>query len=266
MASLEVSRTIVDACRFAWTNRRDLLDYAALPVVVLSLFQVLEARLLPSAEAPDEAPSLHLSLLADTIVYMVVYTMFSVAWYRRYLIGVEGPTVGAALRWRWRHMVFLGRFIIVTLLPTILMLYLAASVAAASTGGAGAPAGVPNLLILVALVAILLAWARLLLVLPAAAIDDDASLVRAWRLSRGNSWRMLGIAILPAFPAVLVVLIVTAVVAQVLGLTGLTESLTARFVAHLIQQLLLFIGTAIGISALSIAYLRLTAVQGPSGT
>ena len=150
---------------------------------------------------------------------------------------------------------FLARFFALALAMITAVFVVAGSLTVGAVAAAGSGTGPVKLLALFgALVGIMLVYSRLLLILPAAALDEKMSLSDSWRLTRGNSWRMVGISFLPSIPMLIVMVFASVAVLSAISASGLRESLTAMLVANLLGQALFFIGVAVTVSALSIAY------------
>ena len=205
MKQLPVFGTIADAYRFVWENRQDFLLIAFLPVVIGAVAQTLLLGFL-SPDVPVEPPpdaeaqgtsGPGVAVLLNLLVSIVLYVMFSVAWHRMFL-AQEQTTVGAALRWGPRQMRFLARFALLVLLTAAVGLAFGglATLGAVATAGAG-PSPLQALAFMGAIVVVSLVAARLFLILPAAALDEQMTLQESWRLTQGNSWRMVGISFLP---------------------------------------------------------------------
>ncbi|MCZ6839970.1 MAG: hypothetical protein O7G13_11925, partial [Alphaproteobacteria bacterium] len=84
------------------------------------------------------------------------------------------------------------------------------------------------------------------------------TVVESARLTNGNSWRMfLAVVVLPLLVILfggIAILIVALPLADFIG-----ASMTARFLTTLVAQSVNYIGFAVGITALSLAYRKLTA-------
>ncbi len=256
MKQLPVIGTAIDAYTFVWENRRDFLLLAFLPIVIGAIADtVLRGFLVPDADVPAEPGAADLTqprlgALVSAFVTLVLYVMFAVAWHRRFL-AEEQTTVGAALRWGPRHMRFLTRFFALVLFMVAVGFGVGGSL---TIGGEAGPGPLRLLLLIGALVGTLLVYSRLLLIFPAAALDEKVSPLDSWRLTRGNSWRMVGISFLPIVPIWIASIFVAVPVLSGIAGLGLQGSLTATLVASLIEQAFVFAGVAVTVSALSIAY------------
>ena len=180
--------------------------------------------------------------------------MFAVAWHRRYLIGNEGQTIGAALRWQAHHWHFAGRF--VGMLVIVAVIGWVVSLPMVYFAGGGVTPSAIAFAFFVTFFVLGLVYGRLLLVLPAAAKGDKMGFREAADRTKGKSWLMFGIGLLPPFPvfgAMLLILTpITAALASAIG-----PSISLLLVILLAQQVFSFAAIAAGVTALSIAHRHL---------
>lgn len=269
--------TLSTAYRFLWQNPRDLFLYAFLPVLIVAFVQIAglwatgdwmlyfepPARPEPGT-TPDPvvlseiAPADAVAWITNTVASFVAYVMFAVAWFRRYLVGPEGTTVGAAMRWGPRHWRFVARFF--TLVGIILLLALLFNIPLNLITTAN-----PMVEIFVragVVVAMLLIASRLFLVLPATAIDETVGFRDAATLTTGRSWYMLGIYLFSLIPALFALVIVARVFSGVIA-PAVGSSLTLLFITILVQQSIMFVAIASQVTALAVAYRALGAGAQP---
>ena len=269
---LNLATVLAYAYKFLWENRQDFLAYAFLPVVLvagvktLTLWVTGEWQVIfapaPAAEAEVAAQILQLTAadLVNLVVTLATYVMFAVAWHRKFLIGNEGNTVGAALRWGGRQWKFLGFFVLLLLIVILASTLLSLPIRMLASGNASST----SFAILVVLTLVGLLYGRLLLVFPAAATDQPMSLKESILRTKGRSWLMLGIAVMPTLPAMLVLLLVSILLSSLfVPLFGASVSLL--LVMTLIQQVIIFGGIAAGVTALSIVHRELADTR-PAGT
>jgi hypothetical protein len=253
---LPVFDIITAAVRDTWDNRRDFAAFAFLPVLVVSIVGTLMSVVIgdlrvivdnPTQVPPEIVTRMFIGTVVNWLAGFALYTVFAVAWHRRNLVGPEA-TVGAALRWGRRQWRFFRRLVLLFVNLMALMFFLSILLMAVIPI---APA------LSALLIAMCLIYARVALVLPAAATDTPMTFAESAKLTRGNSWRMLlAVVVLPLAVMLfggLVVLIFAAPLADLIG-----SSITARFVVSLIAQSVNYIGYAAGITALSLAYRQLT--------
>jgi len=255
---LPVSDIITAACRDTWEGRRDFAAFAFLPVLVVSIVGTLMATVIgdlriiidePTQVPPQVVVRMFFGTLVNWLTSLALYTLFAVAWHRRNLIGPEAATIGAAMRWGPRHWRFFRRLLLLVVNLMALMFFL--SILLMSI--------IPIAPVLSALlIAVGLIYARVVLVLPATATDTPMTLVESAKLTNGNSWRMfLAVVVLPLAVMLFGGIAVLIVAAPLAGIIG--SSVTAQFLVSLIAQSVNYIGFAVGITALSLAYRQLTA-------
>src|SRR3546814_52985 len=118
-------------------------------------------------------------------------------------------------------------------------------------------AGIAPLVLFALMVVVGLVYGRVLLIFPAAAVDDPLDFRESFALTRGNSWRMFGIAILPPLPLMIAGALV---VSLLFGLASATvgPAISALLILTLAEQAFAFAGIAVGVSALSAVYGELT--------
>ena len=268
-----LSTVLVETYKFLWRERSDLWSYALLPVVIVAGVKTATLWLLGDWEtffAPPPPPQevspgnmspmpgidIGVAGVINLIVGFVTYVMFAVAWHRRYLVGNEGQTIGAALRWGPRHWRFSARFVALIGIVVIIGWGISFPIALlAGSGGSMTPASFV-LMFFVVFIVLGLAYGRLLLVLPAAAKDETLGFRTSFGKTDGKSWLMFGIGILPPFPVLAVMMLVVAPVATTLA-NAIGPSVSLMLVILLVQQVFSFAAIAAGVTALSIAHRHL---------
>lgn len=261
---IPVPETILAACRDTWEGRRDIAALAFLPILGMSVFATIKIAVMGnivaeisgmeiSTETPPDvlvglSTKLFFNKLLDSLVSLVFYTLFAVAWYRRNLIGPEAVTVGVAMRWSQRHWYFLRRLVLL-LAGLMGLIFVATILLGAIFPGALAFSAV--------LIAVGLIYARIMLVLPAAALDTPMTIADSAKLTTGNGWRIfLAVMLTPLIIMLLGALAVWLLASPVADL--IHSSITAQFLVHLVGQSINYFGYAVGIAALSMVYRRLT--------
>jgi len=137
---------------------------------------------------------------AGTILHFLALTAFAVVWHRGILLG-ERPQGLVHLRFGREEV----RYFLLGLLLTAAILAPAIGVQQWAVAAAPHASGLPAMLIMAALLAVvaatLIAVTRLTLVYPATAIGAFAlGFRRSWQLTRGNTLRILGGAVLATLP------------------------------------------------------------------
>jgi hypothetical protein len=269
---LKVFNTIGEAFSFFWQRRVQFYVLALPPVIILSVLSVIANLILPG-EIPSNFqsdffrlqvnssvnsftyPNIGLSWfnLADVFIFLImalVFPLYSVAWHRIFLVPTENLMIRDHYKWEYRHWNFLWSNIkILTLIIPIVIvgfvLTLASFVLAPVVG-----------FFLIFFVSV--CYARFSMWLPAAALDHKIQLRDVLLLTKGNGWQLASILIITGvvtgfLEQLALGLIITA--SKSLGIIGdLTQSLLTSLAIYLIM----YAGMAVGITALSLAYKKLT--------
>lgn len=276
---LPIRDTIFEVFQFLWENRLDLLRMSAAPVFALSIFHLILPLLL-TGYTPAEGETANLSgknvlgLILAVALPTIFYVMFAVAWHRRCLKSEEQTTILTALRWDRRKTLFLLRFFMISILSLVAVLPVLVigsivgffTAAGMATGGVGGPTTgmfMQQLAKTALVIAVMLVQVRLSLILPATALDQKLTLMEAWVMGRGNSWRLFAVLIMSIAPAMVVLILVASAISGVAQGTGLGGTLTFQFVVHLIFNMAYYIVIAASVSALSISYRTLRRTPGP---
>ena len=295
MYKLPVFETIRDTYQFIAAQRSSLVDYTIVPVIFGSLFATLFfislfsgftettetiniygvqldpdqiAKLPPLTNFLPTGMIFFLSLVAAA-ANVALYILFSVAWHRRYLLGPTATSAREIFSWKSRHWRFLGRlilFLLILLLAALIIaipvfLILSPILRSIGTGPAN-----PSALILPALVVniilsvpLALLASKLVLVLPAAATDQtDFRFVESTNLTHGNLWRIVLVFFIGLYLpysisswGISLLIVAPSTFELWIGSIGLV------FVVMLVQQIIVYAGIAVGVSALSIIYRKL---------
>ncbi len=271
MKKLAIRDLILEVFSFLWTNRQDLFRMIAAPVLALSVINTAAAALVPRPETPtteiQTAATITTALLIG--VSFIFYVMFAVAWHRRCLKPEEQTTIWTALRWDKRKTLFTIRSMIIGVI--LVGVAITAGVFVAILGGGAGMVGtigtgaegkaIPTILgvvgTLVIIAVVLLMNSRLALWLPAAAVDDNLTLMETWVLARGNTWRIFAIVLLASAPGILFFFVMDSVMKFAAQSLGMGDTLTFRLIASLALNLANYIVIAIGVSALSSIYKEL---------
>ena len=275
-STIPVFRTVRDAYTFLWHQRRDFVSLAAPAFVGIAILSTLLMVLFPEffsaideGVEPEVPGTFVLIILPVIVIGVAMMVMFSVAWHRRYLVPDDDVAVRAAYHWRPRHTGFLVAAIVVGLwavltfilvfFPTILVVIAFIRSLWPETGAMAA--GVAGLVVWgIAELSAAFVAARYSMLLPSSAVGPRMSSSECWKFTRGNGWRLTLINILIAIAVFVITLALEAL--QILLFDS--EGLIADFAAVFFEQLVWFVGLALGISVLSIVYRRLMAVMPPA--
>jgi len=271
MKKLAIRDLILEVLGFLWTNRLDLFRMIAAPVLALSVINTAATALVPRPATPttemQTAATVSTALLIG--VSFIFYVMFAVAWHRRCLKPEEQTTIWTALRWDKRKTQFTIRSLIigvilvgVAITAGVFVAILGGGAGMVGTIGSGAegkaiPAVLGAIGTLIIVVVVLLMNSRLALWLPAAAIDDNLTLMETWVLARGNTWRIFTVVLMASAPGILFFFFVDMVIKFAAQSLGMGDTLTFRLIGSLALNLANYIVIAIGVSALSTVYKEL---------
>lgn len=256
---LPLMEMITDAFRYVYDERKDFIALASLPVIALALIASGLNFLMPDGGVQVDESGMPVSIgplvFVNIFVSIVFFAIFAVAWYRKFLVGEEDVTVGAALKLDGRKIRFVIRLGGLLLLCALLMMPVVIGFQLISAAGlAFGP-----IAIFVMLVVGLLVYARGSLWLIAAAVDDPTSLRAIWRGTNGFSWRLVVLVVAPPMLLLIIQMLVLNIAALILGALGLMDSMTGGLILLIIQESLSYLGIAVVASALSMAYLRFKA-------
>jgi hypothetical protein len=231
-----------------------LLALAALPWLQRALADVFSVAGPMPTGFTDSYSALYSGLVGSapvfTIATPVLTGLLTVAVSR----AVIGQKVSAGEIWRahWRRALLLVPFSIVQSLLVLLMWVLALlpTVLAAAASQAGLAVALGLLGALAGVAGTVWLLVRTLLVPPALVLEGapvGASLARAWKLTRGSFWRLLGIWVLASIIVYVVQQVISAPLAIVVGLVAYSADSVVTLIVSLLS-------TALG-SIVSLAFL-----------
>jgi hypothetical protein len=274
MTKLPVFAAISDAYAFVWREQSAFLALAFPAVAGLALLMGAFGLAGHFLDLSRNFTSLRVFFFVYFVVtggaHVFAIVAFSVAWHRVYLLG-ETAAPREAYRWHGRFLRFVWGYVKIFLVFMPVMYVVAKLVLPPLMTLVGSWGGQPfgslfHLALLnwaVMFVAFGWVFARFAMVLPAAAVDAPRTLRDAWLLTEESGWRLfaaVAAATLPvsvlSFP---VEYWVQAVQRHAPGLT-LTSGLLSIFVG----EALMFLAIALGVTALSAAYKRLSEAASPS--
>lgn len=181
-------------------------------IMLLALLAVaIVPRLLLAAPVAEDVLQLDPLDYVQLAVALLAISAFAVRWHQSILIGDPRRQPPALFLRGWARFLVYG-CVLYAVLGAILAVMLASLQPA--TGDTATKA-------LIALAALILCWlvmlatARCAMLFPAAACGKPLGVGAAWRLMRGNSWRLIGASILTALPLKMAALVLTAIVFEV---------------------------------------------------
>jgi hypothetical protein len=216
MQKIAFWRTVGDAYGFLFDNLRRFFNLAAVWLAGVLVLGAAALGLFPAAPALGAVIA-----VAALIFYAAAVVAFSVAWHRAILRGEPSPSP-AGLHFGRREWRFFGYGLLITLIIGV-ALAVAVGVLAVFAIAMMATLGSMGIIFfaLPALAAIA-GWAfcsRLMLALPAVAVDEESDLLStAWARGRGNSVRLFFGPILCALPLVIAQAVLRAVIHVAFGL------------------------------------------------
>ncbi len=252
---LPVMMTVREALGFVWENRMWAINLALPAIVIIGILTAI-AGVTGPASAPEQpvlVQFIQVALLVFNIWFTIVY---SVAWHRAYLAEERSATVLECYLWRRRTTRFviqyLKLFIIFGVIGSFFaLIYLGLS---GSPIGTGATFGAGT---------VVLMWliGRLILILPATCVDHDLSLRDVLVLSEGNGWQVVGAMIVAGIITAVLGAVPIMIAAGIVAATAAAGTLSGSLAISLVVQFIGFIGIALGVSVLSVAYGKLSAAQ-----
>ncbi len=248
---LPVLRIVAASYAFVLLNGRDFLRVVALPFVAIAALDILFGINAPEYGPEDGGlPPLDISMLFALALELFVTVTVLVAWHRRVLLGEDGLPPGFPLAMGAREGRFFVRLVGVTLAVLVFHTFAGAGFAAFIEGESAAM----RVLGIAGLVGVgfadLYLAGRLLLILPATAVDERFNFGKAWRVSKGNGWRLA----LAWFLTVLPILAIQLVIYLLIIFSESREFLIGAAVAI---DALSLINMALGATVLSLCFVHL---------
>lgn len=222
MAEVEYKLPVLPTARRVWGivfgNLDVLARVAWVPALAMVLASLIQAALVRGPGPDGEGAGISLALILVQAMIWVALVPAAAAWHRFIVLGDE-PAARVRYVWERTESRYLMTLLVVWMVSNLPFIAAALVLAPLATG-LGGPAVSAAALVLLAL-AFLMVLSRLALALPAAALDEDASLGRAWRLSAGNAWRLLGVSLTTLLPFVMLAgLVLVPIWLMIGGATG----------------------------------------------
>ena len=269
---LAVISTILAAFKFCWLHRTQFYFLALPAIVILAILSTLVTTFLPDTSQHafgfklfgehivNSKEALSYSYdgspwrsLADLFLFFLMagfFPLYSVAWHRFFLVPKADLNILDCYLWQGRHSLFLWSnikiFLLIIPIGGLALLLTLASVVFAPIVG------------ITMIFFVSVCYARFSMWLPAAALDKKMTLQEAFVLTKGNGGRLAAILILTGIVAGILDGMTTSLIAYAsisLSAVGvLTQNLLTNFALYLIM----YAGMAVGITALSMGYQKLT--------
>ena len=277
---LPVGDVVSEALNFSWNNFGPLLRLGLVPLMSAAVVMAFDGAIgtVPEGEEPD--PMLTVFSLGASLISTLLWAMFAVAVHRIILNGEAIPR-------DWFYFRFTGDEIRYAIAPLVIaffpMVILFGTLAAAfggqildvATQGEEAvtsiaePGGLQIAAVVVAFCLFFFIYIRLSLILPNIAVEGRFGLMRVWRMTSGNFWRLIGVSFLLGLVAMLFLLLIGVLAAVGVGIVSalgieLGEgssgmALIATIIGGVISFfLMLFLLSVAGIAILSYAYKALS--------
>jgi hypothetical protein len=260
---LPVAEVAAETYHFLWRHRRMLVDRASLPMAIVLVVGIVEYLLgtpsgngglpapMPTPEAGDLAEEPRGGIgVAQSVAYFLVTLPFLVGWYRLVVLGptaIAGRSPLSCTRLEARFLLWMLLIGLVLAIPLLISGTIVTPFATGSISGDQVPLA-PLLLSTLMFLALILASLRLSFIFPAIAAEEPASFARAWEMTKGNSLRILALALVAHIPA----LVLGAVVETFFIGLGLPYSLLL-----FVELTISFTIMALGATAFGVAYARL---------
>jgi hypothetical protein len=279
---LSVTAIIREAYNFTLANLGAIIGLIWLPMVLLTVgqffvnqhygAQINEAVAAgnPAAAGPAVLAVLFFLLIQLALIAMMMVSVTQLALGQRQGGAMFHFTFGA-LEWRMFRTLFAAALF---LIPPFLLLMLSTGAVMGAAPAAGGPQGVGALLALPLLAGVIYFAVRLMaLLFPVVLTEEKSIIVRAWTLTTGNFWRLLGAflgALLPVYvlTAVALLFVMRDVIPADPGAMPTPEQFAAVQAANLplitgVQFVVapLLIGLMVGVSVFSFKALNKTDIS-----
>jgi hypothetical protein len=222
MNRIPVTRTVAESYRFTFGGLSKVIGLIWLPIIILTVggyFTMVPyfsgmAGALESGDVSQQG-SLLLRELAFELVMIVLMAMIAVAITREILNPVRrpsflrfalGPTefrvVGGVVALFFLMIVFV---VILAIVGLVIGLVTGAVLPAAGAAGSKGAAGIGALAGVIGFLGLVYIMVRLgFLLVPAVTMEGGFGLERSWKLTKGNFWRIVAIAVLTLLPILIV--------------------------------------------------------------
>ncbi|MGD0192301.1 MAG: hypothetical protein ABSD74_16315 [Rhizomicrobium sp.] len=214
MNKISVQDTIRFAYAFAFANIGSIIGLIWLPTVLIAVLQFLPYALGIAAMNADQQPSqgAALTYLVSFFGMWLLYAMNAAAVIGLALGTRQGGTSAHFSLGRAEFRLF-GAFLLYGLLFSAFYIAFSMGIGLLSESGSAAAIAAQMALTLAWFCALVYAGLRLgFLLVPVVVVEETIDLVRAWQLTAGNFWRLLGISLAILLPLVLIQLVAVAAI------------------------------------------------------
>lgn len=280
MAKLPVGAIASQSLDFAWSNFGTLLKIGWFPLSASAVFSLAAEMPLSGVSGVEGATGgAFLLALTGTIGATVLWAIFAVAVHRMILLDEVAPDewfyfrLGKQeIRYAIAPFVLGGIFLLIILAAAVILMgsNILSAFIPASVPYSGGTSGIQVFGVWAAALLAIFVMIRLVLVMPIIVAEGKIGIRRAWIISSGNFWRLVGVNSLVMIAMMLFLFALGLVVAVWFffsSATGLSEPLAAASTTGLFLAIiggilsylvLVFFGTIASLALLSFSYKALT--------
>mgnify|MGYP001181170926 CR=1 FL=1 len=215
---LSISETLKEIFQFLWAARYSFIFLTTIPVTALTSYWAAMVGLAGITEPGNIAnPATLWELCVLYTPSLILFSIFAVTWHQHYLnrgiqVGIKDALIPSP-----KHLKYFFSALLVTLIalaiisvPIVIVIIFTLVINFAAGGEVKPPVDVETVSVFISTVASVLffcVFLRLAQWLPVIATASPLTLLEAWRLGRGNTWRLFAIScganIVPAILCVL---------------------------------------------------------------
>ena len=260
------------ALKFCWNHRQQFYFLALPAVIILAILSTLVTAFQPPEVqhafgfktagqqinfSKDSLGYLYMgSSWQGFLVYLLLifkfcmFSLYSVAWHRFYLMPKEGVKILECYLWKNRHWQFLwaNLRIFLFVVPIGLIAFIVTLTSAILAPLVGT----------IMIILVIICYARFSMWLPAVALDEKLSLQEVLFLTKGNGGRLAVILILTGLITSILDGMATGLIAYASNSLHVVGSLTQDLLTKLALYIIMYAGIAVGVTALSVSYQNLT--------
>ncbi|MBX3665356.1 MAG: hypothetical protein KF834_06700 [Burkholderiales bacterium] len=181
---LDIGRVISGAFIVPWVNRRTFSRVLAVPISALLLLALIEQHTKTLLSAPAG--------ILFTVIQTAAFSIFAVRCHRLVLLEENAPFLGAIPVWskrETRFFLWICAIALVFLVSVIGSLTLLAGISNVFMDTKSLKPFSAGIFIILGILTYL--FARISVIFPAIALDQNINLQSAWRQTRANGWRLV---------------------------------------------------------------------------